>query len=69
MSEILKCVVCGRTWHDSAAGPCPTREGKIVCMYCCRKCRHNYRMDGFSGQRCRERDKARVKEKAEKEKK
>ena len=59
MAERLKCAVCGREYQDSVIGMCPKRPGTAVCMYCCRKCKSNYTVPGFSGQRCRERDKAR----------
>lgn len=51
------CTLCGRKWYPSLAGPCPEREERNVCMYCCRMCRHHYR--GEVGQGCRVKDKKR----------
>ena len=49
------CSVCVREFYDSLIGPCPEREGRQVCMYCCRMCRQSYpsRLGGWA---CRARD-------------
>ena len=55
-----KCHICGREWYDSLIGPCPERDGRQVCMYCCRLCEHHYREPGQIGQGCRVKDAARA---------
>lgn len=53
------CSLCVRSFYDSLVGPCPLRDGRQVCMYCCRMCGHHYR--GEMGQGCRVKDAARKK--------
>lgn len=54
-----KCSVCGREYYDSVVGPCPERDGRQVCMYCCRMCEQHYTVPGQIGQRCRAKDRER----------
>ena len=58
------CSLCSRTWYSSLVGPCPEREGRKVCMYCCKLCEHSYQ--GEMGQGCRLKDQERGKALAEK---
>lgn len=51
------CGICARNYYESLVGPCPRREGRQVCMYCCRLCREHYR--SFIGQGCRVKDRER----------
>lgn len=68
MAQRIKCGVCGRSWHDSAAGECPLKPDHFICMYCCmRKCKRSYLWFGM--QRCKAKDKAIEEAKQEKEKK
>ena len=53
------CSICVRSFYDSLVGPCPERDGRQVCMYCCRMCEHHYTLPGQIGQRCRVKDAAR----------
>lgn len=55
-----KCSVCGREYYDSVVGPCPERDGRQWCMYCCRICPEHYSLPGQIGQRCRAKDRARA---------
>lgn len=53
------CSICVREFYDSLVGPCPERDGRQVCMYCCRMCPEHYTLPGQIGQRCRAKDRAR----------
>lgn len=53
------CSICVREFYDSLVGPCPERDGRQVCMYCCRMCAEHYTVPGQIGQRCRAKDRAR----------
>ena len=53
------CSICVKEYYDSLVGPCPERDGRQVCMYCCRMCEHHYTLPGQIGQRCRAKDRAR----------
>lgn len=53
------CSICVREYYDSLVGPCPERDGRKVCMYCCRLCDESYTLPGQIGQRCRAKDRAR----------
>lgn len=56
------CSICVRQFYDSLIGPCPERDGRQVCMYCCRRlCDQSYTLPGQIGQRCRARDAERKK--------
>jgi hypothetical protein len=44
------CGLCGKKWYESLIRACPKREGKKVCMYCCRMCPEHHRDEG--GQSC-----------------
>ena len=61
------CSLCSRTWYSSLVGPCPEREGRKVCMYCCRMCENSY-ASPLGGRACRAKDRARAAAKARKEK-
>lgn len=52
------CGLCGKKWYESLIRTCPKREGKKVCMYCCRLCSQSYRDGGTQG--CRGADAARA---------
>ena len=54
------CSLCSRTWYGSLVGPCPEREGRKVCMYCCRMCGHSY-LSRLGGWACRLKDQEREK--------
>ena len=54
-----RCHICVRVFYDSLVGPCPERDGRQVCMYCCRMCEHHYTVPGQIGQRCRVKDRLR----------
>ena len=60
-----RCSICVREYYDSVIGPCPERDGRQVCMYCCRMCEEHYTIPGQIGQRCRAKD--RVREAAKRE--
>lgn len=64
VSRRVLCHVCGRQYHDSVVGECPEREGRHVCMYCCRMCGNHYRAQ--MGQGCRVKDRLREEAKAAK---
>ncbi|MBO7668335.1 MAG: hypothetical protein J6T26_07720 [Firmicutes bacterium] len=49
------CSICVREFYDSLIGPCPERDGRQVCMYCCRMCEHSY-LSRLGGWACRARD-------------
>lgn len=67
MAQRIRCEVCGNGYHDSVAGECPLKPGHYICMYCChRKCKRSYLWYGM--QRCKARDEAIAKKKAEQEK-
>ena len=53
------CSICVRSFYDSLVGPCPERDGRQVCMYCCRMCQQSYK--GVMGWGCRVKDAARKK--------
>lgn len=53
------CSICVREFYDSLIGPCPERDGRQVCMYCCRMCQEHYTLPGQIGQRCRAKDRER----------
>ncbi len=53
------CSICARSFYDSLVGPCPERDGRKVCMYCCRMCQQSYK--GVMGWGCRVKDAARRK--------
>ena len=54
----VNCSICVRSFHDSLVGPCPERDGRQVCMYCCRLCGNSYK--GFMGWGCRVKDAVRA---------
>jgi len=54
------CSLCSRKWYSSLIGPCPEREGRKVCMYCCRMCGHSY-LSRLGGWACRLKDQERGK--------
>jgi len=53
------CSLCSRKWYSSLIGPCPEREDRKVCMYCCKLCEHSYQWE--MGQGCRLKDQERGK--------
>lgn len=53
------CRICGREFYTSLISRCPERDGRQVCMYCCRICPEHYSLPGQIGQRCRAKDRAR----------
>lgn len=53
------CSICVRSFYDSLVGLCPERDGRQVCMYCCRMCGNSYK--GDMGWGCRVKDAARRK--------
>lgn len=57
----MKCRICGREYYTSLVGKCPERDGRQICMYCCRQCEHHYTLPGQIGQRCRVMDAERKK--------
>lgn len=59
----VNCSICVRSFHDSLVGPCPERDGRQVCMYCCRMCEHSYQ-SRLGGRACRVKDEARKGKKA-----
>ena len=59
------CSLCARKWYSSVIGPCPEREGRKVCMYCCRMCQHSY-LSRLGGWGCRRKDQERETEKKRK---
>ena len=54
------CSICVREYYDSLVSACPERDGRQVCMYCCRMCEESYTLPGQIGQRCRAKDRARA---------
>ena len=54
------CSICVRSFYASLVGPCPERDGRKVCMYCCRMCQHSYE-SSLGGRACRVKDEARRK--------
>ena len=40
---LAKCSVCFTTYHNCAVRKCPhpRGNGRIVCRYCCQRCKHN----------------------------
>lgn len=54
------CSICVRSFYDSLVGPCPERDGRQVCMYCCRMCENSYQ-SRLGGWGCRVKDAARKK--------
>ena len=54
------CSICVRSFYDSLVGPCPERDGRQVCMYCCRMCENSYK-SRLGGWACRVKDAARKK--------
>ena len=57
-SDDVVCGKCRRLRYKFSARQCPHEavqrvygEGCYICMYCCAKCKHNYRGE-WGGQRC-----------------
>ena len=48
-SRIHNCGWCGRRYYESLLRECPEREGRRVCMYCCRSCPHCVREGAGEG--------------------
>ena len=59
-SRYHTCGLCGKKWYESLIRACPKREGKKVCMYCCRMCGHSY-LSRLGGWACRLKDQEREK--------
>ena len=47
--RIHNCGWCGRRYYESLLRECPEREGRRVCMYCCRSCHHCVREGAGEG--------------------
>ena len=54
------CSLCVRQFYDSLIGPCPDRDGRQVCMYCCRMCGQSYFTGMGWGCRAKEKKKGRT---------
>lgn len=48
-SRVHNCGWCGRRYYESLLRECPEREGRRVCMYCCRSCPHCVREGAGEG--------------------
>jgi hypothetical protein len=66
--EPVMCDHCFREWDPCSVLVCP-ETGTKICVYCCRKCRHCYRVPMTGIQGCGLQDKLREAQKNEKKKK
>lgn len=59
----VKCSKCKRTYNSCSVQKCPheavnSKVGQNICMYCCRKCKHN--VYDLNGQICQLRQQAKA---------
>ena len=66
----IKCEACGRAYYDSVMRVCPKKDGEHwICLYCCHRCKRQYRVGTLWGCRAFDEQKSDENGKAKDEKK
>ncbi len=39
----ILCEACNRKFYESVVRECPMKAGHFICLYCCHKCKRQYK--------------------------
>ena len=56
------CEACNQKFYESLIRNCPKKPGHFICLYCCRKCKWQYRVENTGICGCKAFDEMREKE-------